>query len=86
MDEATFQTFDAAEQARWHNHTDEMVMPDINITLPDLSAEEAAQVAASLQGTYGKIFIVWDSTIDPLPVRDPVVSIVSENRAATPTP
>ncbi len=45
-------------------------------TLPDLSAEEAAKVAKSLEETYGKIYLLWDPAHSSLPTGRPSITIL----------
>lgn len=79
---ATWQGFDPAEQALWHYHR--MEIPLVDATLPDLSADEAATVVASLQETYGKIYLLWDPTMTDQPTGQPSVYALPEP-TATPT-
>jgi hypothetical protein len=43
--------------------------------LPDLSPEEAAPIVESLQETYGKLYLLWDPTVEDLPVGEPSLSL-----------
>jgi len=63
-----------AERARWHYHKTEV--PKVKPTLPDLSAEEAAKVAKSLEETYGKIYVLWDPAHGSLPTGRPSLTIL----------
>jgi hypothetical protein len=82
VDPATYNAFDAAEQQLWHYHKEEL--PRIEATLPDLSAEEAAAVVPTLEETYGKLYLLWDPTVDDRPVGQPeALRYLGE---ATPTP
>jgi hypothetical protein len=74
VDGATYDGFAPEEQPLWHNHTEEL--KKVEATLPDLTEEEAAAVVESLQGTYGKIYLLWDPTVDELPVGQPSVRIM----------
>ena len=72
VDTATWESFDPAEQALWHYHREEI--PVVEATLPDLSPEEAAPIVESLQETYGKLYLLWDPTVEDLPVGEPSLS------------
>jgi len=78
----TFATFDAAEQAQWHYHRQEI--PAVEATLPDLSPEEAAKVVESLQETYGKVYLFWDPALGDEPIGQPSVVLVHGVEPATP--
>ena len=86
VDAATFEGFNAAEQKLWHYHKDEI--PLVDAQLPELSAEEAADVVAMLEETYGKLYLLWDPTAGDLPTGQPFVPDVHAMVAAggTPTP
>lgn len=71
---ATWKTFRASERALWHYHKTEI--PKIGATLPDLSPEEAAKVAKSLEETYGKIYLLWDPGRQSLPTGQPSVTVI----------
>lgn len=66
--------FSAGERALWHYHKTEI--PKIGATLPDLSAEEAAKVAKSLEETYGKIYLLWDPGKQSLPIGQPSITVI----------
>jgi hypothetical protein len=66
--------FDPEEQALWHYHKTEF--PKVEATLPDLSAEEAAKVVAAAEETYGKVYLLWDPSVDELPVGQPIVRVM----------
>ncbi len=70
----TYQTFSAAEKARWHYHKTEI--PKVSATLPDLSPEEAAKVVKKLEGTYGKVYLLWDPGKGQPAVGQPSLSIL----------
>jgi hypothetical protein len=70
VDEAAYQSFSPEEQELWHHYAEEI--PKTEATLPDLSSEEATEVVQSLEDTYGKIFLIWDTTANELPVGQPV--------------
>jgi hypothetical protein len=70
----TYKTFSAAEKARWHYHKAEM--PKVSATLPDLSPEEAAKVVKEIEGTYGKVYLLWDPGKGQPAVGQPSLSIL----------
>jgi hypothetical protein len=84
VDTATFEGFDEAEQKLWHYHKEEI--PLVDAQLPDLSAEEAADVVAMLEETYGKLYLLWDPTAGDLPIGQPFVPDVHAMVAAAGTP
>lgn len=85
VDAATWQGLSAEEQALWHYHREEI--PLIAPTLPDLTEEEAAQVAESIMETYGKVYLLLDPTTEGPPTGQPFVHDVSAAVAdATPSP
>lgn len=69
-----YNKFDDAEKAYWHYHKVEI--PKVNAKLPDLSKEEAAKVAKSLEETYGKIYLLWDPSKGDQPLGEPSVNIL----------
>jgi len=71
---AMWRTFSGTERSRWHYHKTEI--PKIGATLPDLSPEEAAKVAKSLEETYGKVYLLWDPSRDNTPVGMPRLTII----------
>ncbi|KCZ70340.1 Protein of unknown function (DUF1264) [Candidatus Methanoperedens nitroreducens] len=81
VDAETYNSFNETEKALWHYHRDEILR---DITLPDLSPEEAASVLKSIEDTYGKIYILWDPGISNLPVGEPEISIAYPGPAQTP--
>lgn len=74
VDTKTWQGFDKKEQALWHYHKEEI--PKVNAKLPDLSEEEAAKVVATLNETYGKIYLLWDPAKSDMPVGQPSLNIL----------
>lgn len=70
----TYNKFDAKEKTFWHYHKTEI--PKVNAKLPDLSEEEAAKVAKSLEETYGKVYLLWDPGKGDMPVGEPSVNIL----------
>ena len=67
-----YKSFSKAEKSMWHYHKTEI--PRVSPTLPDLSAEEAAKVAKSLEESYGKVVILWDPTKGAFPTGRPIIS------------
>ncbi|MDI5936346.1 DUF1264 domain-containing protein [Halomonas kalidii] len=65
------------EQALWHYHKEEIVQLDPS--LPDMTEEEAEEFVKSIEETYGKIFLVWDSPKDELPVGQPQAYDIADN-------
>lgn len=85
VDTATWQGFEAAEQGLWHYHKEEI--PLLQPTLPGLSEAEAAEVARSLEESYGKVYILWDPTVGQAPTGQPFIQDVHATVAGgTPTP
>lgn len=74
IDTPTYNTFTADEKARWHYHKTEI--PKVDAKLPDLSAEEATKVVKTLEETYGKIYLLWDPSVESQPVGNPSVTIL----------
>ncbi len=68
---AVWKTFPPSEQALWHYHRVEI--PKVSATMPDVSADEAKQVVASLMETYGKVYILWNPVVSKYPVGQPTV-------------
>lgn len=71
---AQWQSFSPTEQAVWHYHKEEI--PKVNAKLPDLSEAEAAEVAKSLEETYGKIYLLWNPTVNTEPLGNPSVTVL----------
>jgi uncharacterized protein DUF1264 len=71
---ATWKTFSKSEQSLWHYHRVEI--PRVSATLPGLSPAEAKKVVASLQETYGKVYLLWDASANNQPVGKPFVNIL----------
>jgi hypothetical protein len=84
VDAATHEGFDVAEQALWHYHKEEI--PLVNAELPGLTADEAADVVAMLQETYGKVYLLWDPTMSELPTGQPFVHDIHAAVTAMGTP
>lgn len=74
VDTNRWKSFSPDEQALWHYHKEEL--PKVEAKLPDLSAEDAAKVAKSLEETYGKIYLLWDPSVSDKPVGQPSVTIL----------
>jgi len=87
VDEATYNSFDAAEQRLWHSNVSEAAAgSDPNLPAPSL--EEAATGAAQAGGaTYGKLILLGDpESIGDLPTGDPRVIYPHGTEPGTPTP
>ncbi len=86
VDEATYNSFDPAEQQLWHSNVEEAAAgSDPNHPAPSL--EEAAAAAAESGGaTYGKLTLLWDPTRGDLPTGEPRVIYPHGTEAGTPTP
>jgi hypothetical protein len=87
VDEATYTSFDPAEQQLWHSNVEEAAAgSDPNRPAPSL--EEAATAAAESGGaTYGKLILLGDpETVGELPMGEPRVIYPSETEPGTPTP
>jgi hypothetical protein len=87
VDEATYQSFDPAEQRLWHSNVAEAAAgADPNRPAPSL--EEAAAEAAEAGGaTYGKLILLGDSEIlGDLPLGSPRVIFPRGTEPGTPTP
>ena len=68
----TYKSFSKAEKSMWHYHKREI--PRVSATLPDLSAEEAAKVAKSMEESYGKVYVLWDPKHGEFPTGRPIIS------------
>jgi|GEM_PF-990655 len=87
VDEATYNSFDPAEQQLWHSNVEEAAAgSDPNRPAPSLA--EAATAAAEAGGaTYGKLILLGDpETVGDLPMASPRVIYPSETEPGTPTP
>jgi hypothetical protein len=71
---STWAGFSAAEKAMWHYHRVEITKVDAK--MPDLSADQAAKVVASILETYGKVYVAWDPASSSAPLGQPYVSIL----------
>lgn len=65
------------EKSLWHYHKEEL--KQVDPVLPDMTEEEAAEFAASIEETYGKIFLIWDSPRDDLPIGQPQAYDIGDN-------
>lgn len=65
------------EKSLWHYHKEEITKVDP--TLPDMTEEEAAEFVTGIEETYGKIFLVWDSPTDALPIGQPQAYDIADN-------
>lgn len=74
VDTPTYNAFTAEEKTKWHYH--KMEIPKVDAKLPDLSADEAAKVVKTLEETYGKIYLLWDPSVEKQPVGNPSVTIL----------
>lgn len=72
-----YATLPEAEKALWHHHKEEI--GKVDPVLPEMTEEEAAEFVTSIEETYGKIFLVWDSPKDELPVGQPQAYDIADN-------
>lgn len=79
VDAQTYATLPEAEKGLWHYHKEELGLVDP--VLPEMSEQEAAEFAKSVEETYGKIFLVWDSPRDSLPLGQPQAYDIGDNAA-----
>ena len=87
VDEATYQSFDPAEQQLWHSNVEEAAAgADPNRPAPSL--EEAAAEAAEAGGaTYGKLILLGDpEALGELPMGQPQVIFPHGTEPGTPAP
>ena len=71
---ATWKTYSKSEQALWHSHRVEI--PKVDAVLPGMSAADAKKTLASLLDTYGKIYLLWDASVDNRPMGQPLVYVL----------
>lgn len=57
------------EKSLWHHHKEEL--GKVDPVLPDMTEEEAAEFTKSIEDTYGKIFLIWDTPRHDLPIGQP---------------
>ncbi len=86
VDEATYNSFDPAEQRLWHSNVAEAAAgSDPNRPAPSLA--EAATAAEQAGGaTYGKLVLLFDPTQGDLPTGEPRVVFPHGTEPGTPTP
>jgi hypothetical protein len=74
--DSVWQTYSPTEQAKWHNHKVEI--PKLKyVKIWGLSKAQADKVVATLMGTYGKVWILWDPmTTNGKPIGDPTITIL----------
>lgn len=58
-----------SEEGLWHYHKEELGLVDP--VMPDMSEEEAAEFTKNIEETYGKIFLIWNTSQDELPLGQP---------------
>ena len=86
VDEATYNSFDPAEQRLWHSNVAEAAAgSDPNRPAPSL-AEAATEAAQAGGATYGKLTILFDPTQGDLPTGEPRVIYPHGTEPGTPTP
>lgn len=84
--EATYESFDAEEQARWHSNVEEAASGS-DPSGPAPSFEEAATAAAAAGGaSYGKLILLFDPTSGDLPTGEPRVVYPHGTEPGTPVP
>ncbi|HEV2358288.1 MAG TPA: DUF1264 domain-containing protein [bacterium] len=71
---ATYAKFSPAEKALWHYHRVEI--PLVSAAVLDMSPDEAAKVVNSIVDTYGKIYLVWDPSVQSLPTGRPSITVL----------
>ncbi len=76
---ATYAKFPAAEKALWHYHRVEI--PLVSAAVLDLSPEEAAKVVNSIVDTYGKIYLLWDPSVQSTPTGRPSITVLPAAKA-----
>ena len=86
VDEATYNSFDPAEQQLWHSNVEEAAAgSDPNRPAPSL-AEAATAAAESGGASYGKLILLFDPTSGDLPTGEPRVIFPHGTEPGTPTP
>jgi hypothetical protein len=87
VDEATYNSFDPAEQQLWHSNVAEAAAgSDPNRPAPSLE-EAAAEAEAAGGATYGKLILLGDpETFGELPMGEPRVIFPVGTEPGTPTP
>jgi uncharacterized protein DUF1264 len=71
---ATYAKFSPAEKALWHYHRVEI--PLVSAAVLDMSPDEAAKVVNSIVDTYGKIYLLWDPSVQSLPTGRPSITVL----------
>lgn len=65
------------EKAMWHYHKEEI--GQVDPVLPEMTEEEAAEFVKNIEETYGKIFLIWDTSRDELPLGQPEAYDIGDN-------
>jgi uncharacterized protein DUF1264 len=76
---ATYAKFSPAEKALWHYHRVEI--PLVSAAVLDMSPDEAAKVVNSIVDTYGKIYLLWDPSVQSLPTGRPSITVLPTAKA-----
>ena len=71
---ATYAKFTPAEKAQWHYHRVEI--PLVSAAVLDMTPAEAEKVVNSIVDTYGKIYLLWDPSVQTLPVGRPSITVL----------
>jgi len=72
---ATYNSFPASEQALWHYHKTEI--PKVNATLPDMTPDQAKKTVASMEDTYGKVWLLYDPmSTGNMPTGQPSITVL----------
>lgn len=71
---SVWKTLPAGEQALWHYHKTEL--KKIHATLPDTPKDQQAKIIASIEPTYGKVWILWDPMTSANPAGQPSVTVL----------
>jgi hypothetical protein len=76
---ATYAKFSPAEKAQWHYHRVEI--PLVSAAVLDMSPDEAAKVVNSIVDTYGKIYLLWDPSVQSQPTGRPSITVLRAAKA-----
>ena len=76
---ATYAKFSAAEKAQWHYHRVEI--PLVSAAVLDMSPAEAEKVVNSIVDTYGKIYLLWDPSVQTAPTGRPSITVLAAAKA-----
>ncbi|HLY24329.1 MAG TPA: DUF1264 domain-containing protein [bacterium] len=76
---ATYAKFSPAEKAQWHYHRVEI--PLVSAAVLDMSPDEAAKVVNSIVDTYGKIYLLWDPSVQGQPTGRPSITVLRAAKA-----